>query len=94
MESTGLFHFFLDLGRQIVAIPVARGAQTYIHLASSPAAQDISGAYFVHGRTVRSSPASYDREAARRLWQVSEELCGLSVYAGSPTSSPCSTVTA
>ncbi|MEA4909568.1 MAG: SDR family oxidoreductase [Anaerolineaceae bacterium] len=58
------------------AIPVEKGAGTVIYLASSPAVEGVSGKYFVHQRAVRSSDASYDREAAARLWQVSLEMTG------------------
>jgi NAD(P)-dependent dehydrogenase (short-subunit alcohol dehydrogenase family) len=53
------------------------GAMTSIYLASSPELAGISGKYFINGRAVQSSKASYDAEAARRLWEVSAELVGL-----------------
>lgn len=51
-----------------------QGADTVIYLASSPAIAGVSGAYFVRRRAVRSSPASYDEVAQRRLWELSQEL--------------------
>jgi NAD(P)-dependent dehydrogenase (short-subunit alcohol dehydrogenase family) len=62
---------------QLAAISPEEGAQTIIHLASSAAVKDITGAYFVKKKAVRSSEVSYDRAAADRLWQVSAELTGL-----------------
>lgn len=56
------------------AIPVERGAETSIHLASSPQVDGVSGMYFAKCRPVRSSDVSYDEEAAERLWAVSETL--------------------
>jgi NAD(P)-dependent dehydrogenase (short-subunit alcohol dehydrogenase family) len=53
------------------------GAQTIIYLASSPKVEGASGKYFNRGIVVRSSNASYDREAAARLWQISAEVTGL-----------------
>lgn len=50
------------------------GARTVVYLAASPQVEGISGKYFIAGKPVPSSPASYDGEAARRLWQVSETL--------------------
>jgi NAD(P)-dependent dehydrogenase (short-subunit alcohol dehydrogenase family) len=36
--------------------------------------QGVTGQYFVKRRAVRSSPASYDVQAAQRLWRLSTEL--------------------
>ena len=54
-----------------------RGAQTVTYLASSSRMEDVSGRYYVDEEAALSSQASYDEEAARMLWQVSEELTGL-----------------
>jgi hypothetical protein len=53
------------------------GAQTSIHLASSPLVEGVTGTYFAKGKPQRSNPASYDDGAASRLWQVSADLVGL-----------------
>jgi NAD(P)-dependent dehydrogenase (short-subunit alcohol dehydrogenase family) len=55
-----------------------RGAKTIVHLASSPEAAGTTGKYFIRQRDRRSSAASYDQAVARRLWEVSEQLTGLS----------------
>jgi retinol dehydrogenase-14 len=54
------------------------GADTVIYLASSPEVEGVSGTYFVNRHPYPSSPASYDEEAARRLWEVSAQMVGLS----------------
>ena len=54
------------------------GAETVVYLASSPEVEGVSGKYFVNKREVQSSKASYDDEAAARLWQLSEVLVGQS----------------
>ncbi len=51
-----------------------QGALTPIYLASSPAVEGVSGKYFIDCQPERSSPASYDEAAQKRLWEVSEEL--------------------
>jgi NAD(P)-dependent dehydrogenase (short-subunit alcohol dehydrogenase family) len=56
---------------------VAEGAETIIWLASSPEVEDVSGSYFYEKREIQSAPASYDREAAQRLWKISANLTGL-----------------
>lgn len=54
------------------------GSQTSIYLASSPAVASVTGKYFEQKQPVASSQASYDEAVARRLWEVSERLTGLS----------------
>ncbi len=54
-----------------------KGAETVVYLAASPEVAGVSGKYFFDRGPVRSSPASYDGETARRLWAVSAELVGL-----------------
>ena len=56
----------------------ARGADTVIYLASSPAVEGVSGRYFVNRREARSSEESYNPGVAARLWKVSEELTAAS----------------
>jgi NAD(P)-dependent dehydrogenase (short-subunit alcohol dehydrogenase family) len=53
------------------------GAETIIYLASSPEVQSVTGKYFARKKPVPSSRESHDEASARRLWQVSEQLAGL-----------------
>jgi len=69
----GAFRVFHVVGRPFFLTP-AQGADTVIYLASSPEVEGITGRYWVKRRPVRSSAASYDDEAARRLWDVSERM--------------------
>ncbi len=55
----------------------AQGAETSIYLASSPEVEGVTGKYFVDSEETPSSPASHDEEAARRLWEISEQMTGL-----------------
>jgi len=55
----------------------ARGAATPIFAASSPYVEGVTGVYFANRKAKKSSKRSYDREAAARLWTVSEQLAGL-----------------
>ncbi len=54
-----------------------QGADTVVYLASSPEVEGINGKYWVNRRQEVSSPASYDEEAQKRLWAVSEQLTGI-----------------
>jgi NAD(P)-dependent dehydrogenase (short-subunit alcohol dehydrogenase family) len=52
------------------------GARAVIHVATAPELEGVTGKYFHRARETRSSRRSYDVEARRRLWRVSEELTG------------------
>jgi NAD(P)-dependent dehydrogenase (short-subunit alcohol dehydrogenase family) len=54
------------------------GAETSIYLAVSPDVERVTGKYFVRKAPASSSRESYDAAAARRLWEASERLSGLS----------------
>ena len=54
------------------------GAETSIYLASSPEVAGITGKYFARKKPATSSRQSHDEAAARRLWEVSERLTGIS----------------
>ncbi len=58
-----------------------QGAQTSIFLATSPKVEGITGEYFVNCKSVPSSPASYDKAIACRLWRWSEDRTNLRVIA-------------
>jgi retinol dehydrogenase 12 len=75
-DASGVLAFGVKLIKPFVLTP-ARGAQTSIYLAASPEVADVSGEYFVKCRARTPSRAARDDEAARRLWDVSEELSGL-----------------
>ncbi|QWV92483.1 SDR family oxidoreductase [Geomonas oryzisoli] len=54
-----------------------RGARTVLYLACAGEVGGRSGGYYAAGKDTSSSPASYDRAAAERLWQISLDLTGL-----------------
>lgn len=62
---------------RLFAVSVGEGAATSIYLATADEVKNISGKYFVKCKPRKSSRASYDRETALRLWNVSKELSGL-----------------
>jgi retinol dehydrogenase 14 len=68
---------FLQSLIRLVTISPERGARTSIYLASSPDVEGVSGKYFARRKQENSSAASRNEEAARRLWEVSEEVTGL-----------------
>lgn len=54
-----------------------KGAEGPLYLAAAPEAESITGRYFKKTKPARSSEASYNEEAARRLWTASLEMTGL-----------------
>ena len=76
-EDTGrLLRLMLPLVTPFMKTP-EQGAATSIYLASSPEVAGATGAYFANRRPKRSSKVSYDLDLARRLWDVSAELTGV-----------------
>ncbi len=55
-----------------------QGAQTSVYVATAPELTGITGGYWVRSAPVSPSAAARDETAARRLWEVSEELVALS----------------
>jgi len=63
--------------------PVEKGAWISVHAATSPALDGVSGAFLSkRGVKIRSSKASYDEAAQRRLWKLSADLTNVPYEAG------------
>lgn len=75
---TGWKGSLIYLMARLFAISPEKGARTIVYLASSPEVTSVNGRYFVREQAVPSSPASYDEAAARRLWEVSAVMTGMS----------------
>lgn len=65
------------LVQKVAAISPEKGAETSVFLASSPMLEGVTGRYFVKSQLVTPSKAAQDMTAARRLWEVSEQMTGL-----------------
>ena len=59
------------------AISPERGAETIIHLASSPEVEGVSGKYFYKCREATPAAAAQDDATAKRLWDISAEIAGV-----------------
>ncbi len=75
-NSAGLMNRIMGVLHRFALTP-EEGARTTIYLASSPEVEGVTGQYFDKCRAVRSSRASYDEDAQRRLWALSEQMAGL-----------------
>ncbi len=72
-NTPGLFQTLVKLAAPFLLSP-QKGARTLVYLATSPEVEGVSGKYFTKSREVRPSPAARDGEAARKLWEASEQL--------------------
>jgi NAD(P)-dependent dehydrogenase (short-subunit alcohol dehydrogenase family) len=57
-----------------VSLTPKEGADNTIFLATSTEVEDVTGNYFVKRDAAPSSLLSYDKDLAKRLWEVSEKL--------------------
>ncbi|MDQ3791968.1 MAG: SDR family oxidoreductase [Actinomycetota bacterium] len=55
---------------------VEEGAEATVRLATSPELEGVTGRYFDGTREGRADAQAYDEGARKRLWNLSEELCG------------------
>ena len=76
-QGSKLFaNFIKTLPKDQILTP-EEGAKTTIWLATSKDAQEITGKYFYKKEQIKSNPISYNLNIAKRLWELSEGLCGL-----------------
>ena len=59
------------------ALSPTQGAQTSIYVATAPELEGITGGYWAKCAPATPSASAQDDDAARRLWEVSEQLTGL-----------------
>jgi NAD(P)-dependent dehydrogenase (short-subunit alcohol dehydrogenase family) len=71
-----LFRTVIKLGRPFM-LTSEEGARTSIYLASSPDVAKVTGEYFITCKIAAPSRRARDDDSARRLWQLSEQLCGV-----------------
>lgn len=76
-DGGGVFGFLIGVAQKFAALSVEKGAQTQIYLCSSDEVEGVTGRYFDRCKAIRSSLQSYDTDARRKLWAVSERLTGL-----------------
>ncbi|MGI5849878.1 MAG: SDR family oxidoreductase [Christensenellales bacterium] len=78
-RDNGFGKLIARLQRMIFTLPEI-GIQTAIYLAASPEVEGVSGRYFCRSKAVLSSKRSYDKSAAKKLWELSEKMMGLNAY--------------
>ncbi len=75
-SASPLLRLGLTIARPFLLSP-ERGASTIVYLATSPDVAGATGGYYVKSQPREPSPAARDDATARRLWELSEELTGL-----------------
>jgi NAD(P)-dependent dehydrogenase (short-subunit alcohol dehydrogenase family) len=80
-NNAGLFDWVYKV-IDLFAISPEKGAETIVYLASSQEVEGVTGKYWNRCKAVRSSKVSYDQEAARRLWEISEQMTRINQPAG------------
>jgi retinol dehydrogenase-12 len=75
-EVRGPMRVGVTIARPFMLSP-PRGARTIVYLATSPEVAGATGGYYAKSRLREPSPAARDDAAGRRLWQLSDQLTGL-----------------
>ncbi|MCX6152823.1 MAG: SDR family oxidoreductase [Candidatus Kapabacteria bacterium] len=75
-DLKGTYKFLWSLSKPFQLKP-AQGAETSIFMACSHKVKGVTGKYYVKKEEKPSSDFSYNQEAAARLWELSEQMCGV-----------------
>jgi NAD(P)-dependent dehydrogenase (short-subunit alcohol dehydrogenase family) len=76
-SGSAVFRAGTRLARPLL-LSSTQGAQTSIYLASSPEVEGVTGEYFSRKRVSKPSRQARDDDGAKRLWELSEQLTGVS----------------
>ena len=60
--------------------PVTEGSRKLVFLATAPELATTTGKYFNDNRQTRPAEIAYDPETRKKLWNLSEKLCGLKYH--------------
>ena len=72
-ESPALMRFFVRLA----SAPAERVAESIVRVAKAPEFEKINGKFLHRAKEIEAPAYAYDRDAQRRLWDVSVKLAGL-----------------
>ncbi len=72
----GIFKWFFQLAKPFLQTP-EKGAETGVYLASHEQVIQYSGAYFIKKKKVEPTKVAASAYNAKRLWEISEDLCGV-----------------
>ena len=80
-DGPGAARWVMRRFADLAAIGPEAGARTSVYLATSPEVAGVTGQYFNKCRPATPTPLARDPEAARRLWDLSEQLTGVRPFA-------------
>lgn len=73
-NNRGIWRLGIAIGKLVAAIPVERGADTPVYVASSAELDGVSGKYFDNCREREPDASAEDGDTAARLWDESGKL--------------------
>ncbi len=79
-RNNGLYAWlkhYLSYILRLKLISPQKAAETIVYLASSSKVSETTGKYLFEKNEINSSPASYSKDAALKLWQLSLKLTGV-----------------
>lgn len=82
-KNEGLLRWLKHIGFYIAKrqlLTPRQGAGTVVYLASSDMIKGETGKFFFEKKETKSSEESYDTEKAKKLWELSEQLCGINFF--------------
>jgi retinol dehydrogenase 12 len=80
-NNSGFMGAGINALQKIAARKPEQGAETSVYLASSSEVEGVTGKYFSDSKEARSSAASHDVDAQKRLWELSEQMVAVRVAA-------------
>lgn len=78
-NNTGFLRRIVRFAMNLISISNEDGAKTSVYLATSPEVEGVTGKYFEKSQEKRSSEESHNEADAKRLWEISEEITGVSL---------------
>lgn len=80
IKHTSAFHSLMWKLRRLTGQSPEKAAETAIYLATAEAARNSSGMYWDKSMPKPSSKPSYNKDDAKALWKLSEELCDINSF--------------
>jgi retinol dehydrogenase 12 len=80
-NNGGLMRTGMNVVQKIAAKKPEQGAATSVYLASASEVEGVTGKYFSDKKETKSSTASHDVDAQKRLWELSEQMVRAKVAA-------------
>lgn len=80
IKNANIFVKIFWIFRRSSGVTPVEGAQTQIHLATSPEVKGISGKYWEKSTELPAAPIAHDEKLAKALWDASKKLVGIDSF--------------